>query len=180
MLSKDKLRKKFIFLRKKKYFPTEIDFFRPLKKIVNFKKKINISLYYPSNFEVDTLPLVSFLNRKKFTTSLPKLQANGKMNFVKWKIFDPLIVNRYGFLEPLNSSKIIVPEILIVPLVAFDKNRNRLGYGKGYYDKFIDKYRNKKKLLTIGLAFSFQEYKKIPTNKLDKKLDYIITNKGIL
>ena len=84
------------------------------------------------------------------------------MNFVKWKIFDPLIVNRYGFLEPLNSSKIIVPEILIVPLVAFDKNRNRLGYGKGYYDKFIDIYRNKKKLLTIGLAFSFQEYKKNP------------------
>ena len=180
MLSKDKLRKKFIFLRKKKYFSIKKKFFHPLKKIINFKKRLKISLYYPSNYELDTLPLFNLLNKTKFTTSLPKLLSNGKMNFVKWNIPDPLMVNKYGFLEPLNSSQIIIPEILIVPLVAFDKNRNRLGYGKGYYDKFINKYVKKKNLLTIGLAFSFQEYKKIPTNNLDKRLDYIITNKGIL
>ena len=72
------------------------------------------------------------------------------------------------------------PEIIFVPLLAFDKFHNRLGYGKGFYDKFLSKYKeNKKKLITIGVAFSFQKYKKIPTTKSDMKLDYILTEKGI-
>ena len=64
--------------------------------------------------------------------------------------------------------------------VAFDQFHNRLGYGKGYYDKFLLGHtRGKKPPLTIGLAFSFQKYKKIPTTKFDIKLDYILTEKGI-
>ena len=67
-----------------------------------------------------------------------------------------------------------------MPLVAYDRFHNRLGYGEGYYDRFIKKYKkNKKNLLTIGIAFSFQKYKKIPTSRFDEKLDYILTEKGI-
>jgi 5-formyltetrahydrofolate cyclo-ligase len=67
-----------------------------------------------------------------------------------------------------------------VPLLAFDKNKNRLGYGKGFYDRYLKKYLKKnKKILTVGIAFSFQEYKNLPVNKNDYKLDYIITEKGI-
>ena len=67
-----------------------------------------------------------------------------------------------------------------MPILVFDKHLNRLGYGKGYYDKFLNNYINKqKKVLTIGLAFSFQRYKKLPISKFDVKLNYILTEKGI-
>ena len=182
MLSKEKLRKKFIFLRKKKYFSVKKDFFKPLLRILKIKKERNISLYYPSNHEVDTLNLFKILREKNFlSTSLPKLLPNGTMKFASWNFPEPLKVNKYGFLEPLDSSKNIIPKIIIVPLVAFDRFHNRLGYGKGYYDKFLSKYtRGKRSVLTIGLAFSFQKYKKIPTIKSDIRLDYILTEKGIL
>jgi len=181
MHSKEKLRKKFIFLRKKKHFFVKRDFFRPLLRILKIKKQKSISLYYPSNYEVDTSNLFKILKKKRnLSTLLPKLLSNGRMKFVGWNFPDPLKVNKYGFLEPLNNSSSIIPEVIIVPLVAFDRFHNRLGYGKGYYDRFLlRRTRGKKPVLTIGLAFSFQKYKKIPTTKSDIKLDYILTEKGI-
>ena len=180
MSPKDKLRKKFVFLRRKKYFFVDKDFFKSLIKKSLLKKKMNISLYYPSNFELDTYHLFSILKKRNFSTLLPKLMPNGNMKFVKWSIFDPLKVNKYGFLEPLDNIKGIIPDLIFVPLLAFDKFHNRLGYGKGYYDKFLSKCKKrKKKVVTIGLAFSFQKYKKIPILKSDIRLDYILTEKGI-
>ena len=64
--------------------------------------------------------------------------------------------------------------------MAFDKNLNRLGYGAGYYDRLIEKLSKKKKIIKIGLAFSFQKINKVPINAYDQKLDYIVTNKYIL
>ena len=64
-----------------------------------------------------------------------------------------------------------------MPLVAFDRHLNRVGYGGGFYDRYIKKLKKKKKIITIGLAFSFQKVKLVPTNKYDIKLDFIITNK---
>jgi len=69
---------------------------------------------------------------------------------------------------------------LIVPLVGFDKNKFRLGYGGGFYDRYISKILNTKRVITIGFAFSFQEILKIPNNEFDQKLDVILTNKGIV
>ena len=65
---------------------------------------------------------------------------------------------------------------MLIPLLAFDKNNDRLGYGKGFYDKFL---KIKKNIITIGVAFSFQKYNKLPTSNLDIKLDYILTEKGL-
>ena len=98
------------------------------------------------------------------------------MDFFSWSTKEPLIINRYGIPEP-TSNKIKFPNILLVPLVAFDKNRNRIGYGGGFYDRYIKKIKKNKKIITIGLAYSFQKVKKIPTNKNDVKLDYILTDK---
>ena len=69
---------------------------------------------------------------------------------------------------------------LLIPLVAFDKNLNRLGYGGGYYDRIIKFLKKKKKIITIGLAFDFQKFNSLPISKFDQKLDYIVTNKNIL
>ena len=102
------------------------------------------------------------------------------MNFYKWKKNDILLINKYGIPEPKISKK-IVPKIIFVPLLAFDKYKNRIGYGKGYYDRFLNSYKRKQnKPLAVGIAFSFQEHHKLPVNKNDFKLDHIITEKGII
>ncbi len=181
MLSKGKVRKHFISKRKQKYFAAKISFFKPLTDLINKRKKKIVSLYYPSNYEFDTIELFKLINLKKnLLTSLPVIMLNDNMKFVKWKLFDPLKINKYGFLEPAVSKKKLIPDLILLPLVAFDKFKNRLGYGKGFYDKLLLKYQKKhQKVTTIGLAFSFQKYKKIPISKFDVKLDYILTEKGI-
>ena len=98
------------------------------------------------------------------------------MNFFKWSTSDPLIINKYGIPEP-SSFFLKTPDILLVPLVAFDEYLNRIGYGGGYYDRYINKVKKHKKIITIGLAYSFQKVKKISTNKHDMKLDHIVTEK---
>ena len=100
------------------------------------------------------------------------------MDFFPWTSKDPLAINKYGIPEPI-SGRIIYPGILLVPLVAFDKNFNRVGYGGGFYDRYIEKIKKIKKIITIGLAYSFQRIENVPTNKNDIKLDFIITNKEV-
>ena len=183
MPNKDQLRKRFYKIRKKNYFETTNKHFGSLLLLIkNFSKKknINLSCYYPSNFEFCTKSLMSVLSYKKnITTLLPSVSKGNKMNFYKWNYLDPLKINQYGIPEPYKSEKIYEPNIILVPLLAFDNKKNRLGYGKGYYDKFLTKYlKMNKNTLTIGVAFSFQKYNKLPVFKDDVKLNYIFTEKG--
>ena len=99
------------------------------------------------------------------------------MEFHEYKTTDPLYVNKYGIPEPQIKKKLI-PNVLLIPLVAFDKKLNRLGYGGGFYDRFIQRM-SKTSLIKIGLAFSHQRVENVPTEKFDKKLDFIITEKEI-
>ena len=101
------------------------------------------------------------------------------MNFFKWKKNGVLSVNEFGILEPIkNMAKI--PDVMLIPTLAFDKDKFRLGYGKGFYDRYLNKYLKKyQNILTVGIAFSFQKHHKLPTNHNDVKLDYILTEKGI-
>ena len=131
--------------------------------------------YYPYNYEVDAIKILKQFEKKKYQISLPKIKNEYQMDFFQWSTKDPLTVNKFGIPEP-TSDKIVYPSILLVPLVAFDKYLNRVGYGGGFYDRYIKKTKKNKKIVTIGLAFSFQEVKKIPTDKYDKKLDYILIN----
>ena len=83
-------------------------------------------------------------------------------------------------LDPFIQTKSLIPDVMLVPLLAFDSQNNRLGYGKGFYDRYLSKFlKNKKKTTTIGIAFSFQKYNKLPVLKSDIKLDYILTEKGL-
>ena len=103
------------------------------------------------------------------------------MSFRFWNYKDPLHVSTFGTLEPLSTNKKIIPDLVIVPLVAFDNHLNRIGYGKGYYDRMLQKInRIKKKAVFLGIAYSFQKCQKVPVNKHDVKLDYIFTEKGII
>ena len=170
MTNKEKLRKKYLKLRKKKYFDISEKYFKPLISLLNKKfknKPINISVFYPSNYEVNILKFFKLIEKKK-----------NIMKFYKWKYLDPLKVNKYGMLEPATDQKSYIPDVSVIPLLAFDENNDRLGYGKGYYDNFLNKYlKINKKILTVGVAFSFQKYNKLPTSSTDVNLDYILTEK---
>ena len=178
---KSKLRKKILKIREKNNTKDiKINFDKIIKLIKKEKitKKV-VGGYYPVNFEVNDLELLKKLEKNKFDISLPVIKKNFQMDFYKWSFSDPLKVNKYGIPEP-KTKNIVYPDILLIPLVAFDKNLNRLGYGGGYYDRLITKLSKKKKIMKIGLALSVQKINEVPINKYDKRLDYIVTNKYIL
>ena len=101
------------------------------------------------------------------------------MYFFEWRNEDPLKINKYGIAEPISVKK-IYPDIIFIPLVAYDNDLNRLGYGGGFYDRYLQKIEKIKKILKIGLGFSYQKLNKIPINTYDKKLDLVITEKKII
>ena len=180
-MNKSKIRNKIIKIRKKKFdknLQINLEKIISLLKIDKSNLK-NIGGYYPSNYEIDDLDILDLLEKKKFKVSLPIIKKNNQMNFYSWSRNDPLKINKFGIPEPL-SSKIFYPDILLVPLVAYDVSLNRLGYGGGYYDRYIEKIEKVKKVVKIGLAFSFQKISSIPINQYDKRLDFIITEKEIL
>ena len=177
-MNKFKIRKKLLKIRKKKSSENlKIDF-NSLLKVLRKHKIINgiVAGYYPYNYEIDSIEILEKLEKKKFQIYLPKINKSFQMDFFQWSKNDPLKINKYGIPEPV-SNKILYPNILLVPLVAFDKYFNRIGYGGGFYDRYIKKIKNIKKTITIGLGYSFQKVKKIPIEKYDIKLDYILTNK---
>ena len=178
-MSKKALRKKLILLRKKRFKKFENIETKIFDIIKNLEFKINtIGGYYPINYEFDCLPVLKKFVEKKFLISLPVISGSNQMNFFNWLSDTHLKVNNMGIPEPV-PKKIVYPDLILVPLVGFDKNKFRLGYGGGYYDRYIEKVNKFKKFKTIGLSFSFQEIKKLPINKFDKKLDFIITENKI-
>jgi len=178
---KSKLRKKILKIREKNNKKNIQISFNQIIKILKREKisKKIIGGYYPVNFEIDDLKLLEKFEKKNFNISLPIVKKNFKMDFYQWSFSDPLIINKYGIPEP-EKKKIVYPDVLLIPLVAFDKNLNRLGYGGGYYDRLIEELSKKKNIIKIGLAFSIQKIDKVPINVYDQKLDYIVTNKYII
>ena len=145
------------------------------------KKKIIIAGYYPSNYEVNILKFLEEASKKNFRITLPVIKSSNQMSFKSWAFKDPLYVNKFGMLEPKNFKEKVIPDLIMVPLVAFDNHLNRIGYGKGYYDRSLKTIsKNKKKTISVGIAYSFQQCKRIPVNKHDFKLDYIFTERGII
>ncbi len=184
MLNKNRLRKKYAQKRKLKYFEISSNFFKPLIKIIkknSSKNYINLASYYPSFFEVNTLKLFEIKTLNKLRTLFPTVEKNNSMSFYEWKKNDVLKINKFGMLEPALFSKKITPDIMLVPLLAFDGSKNRLGYGGGFYDRYLNKFlKMNKKILTIGIAFSFQKHQKLPASSDDVCLNYILTEKGII
>ncbi len=177
-MNKSEIRKKIFETRKQigcKNFYIDS---KKILKILKNKKNINriVGGYYPYNYEINTIKILEKLEKQKYQISLPKIKKNSQMDFFHWSTKDPLIINKYGIPEP-TSEKVLFPDILLVPLVAFDKFLNRVGYGGGFYDRYIEKLKKRKKIITIGLAYSFQQVKEVPINKYDIKLDFVVTEK---
>ena len=185
MKNKGQLRKKFLTLRKKKYFNVSGEKFNKLAKYIKnknkTKKKYSLALYYPSNYEINVLKISNNFQKSKVTLLLPRILDGNLLKFFKWNEKDVLKANKFGIPEPYKTEKSYLPDIVLVPLLAFDNQKNRLGYGKGFYDRYLNNLAIlNKKLETIGIAFSFQKYKKIPSSKFDFQLKNIFTERGFL
>ena len=145
-----------------------------------------IGLYYPISNEISPLVFIKYFKDNNITTALPVVDSNShSMVFKQWFKKEKLQKSHIGTYEPLRTNKTILPQIIVVPMLMFDRKLNRLGYGAGYYDKSIldlKRYFNKKQknFITIGLAYSEQETRSIPYESHDQKLDFIVTEKEIL
>ena len=180
-MKKSEIRKKILKIRRQnKAKSSKINFQLILKvlKGLEIKNKI-IGGYYPYNYEIDAIEILKKFEKQNNIISLPKIKKKHQMDFKLWSTKDPLAINKYGIPEP-TSKKTVYPNILLVPIVAYDKYLNRVGYGGGFYDRYIHKNKKRKKIVTIGLSYSFQKIKKIPIKKNDMKLDFIITEKKII
>ena len=143
MNEKNKIRKKIKILRKKNY---SLDESAPWEAAKNFffylKKNIkSIGLYWPMLYELDTRPLIKLLLEKKIDIYLPSVSSN-QLKFFQWKLNDTLTFNRLKFYEPKQKSIQKKPSLILVPMLAFDKKGFRIGYGKGFYDRFFEKNKN--------------------------------------
>ena len=181
---KSYLRNRSLLQRKKKYLTVKNFNFNLIFNLISKhfnKKKIIIAGYYPSNYEVDILNFLKKASKKKFKIVLPVVSSSNKMSFKSWIFKEPLYVSKFGILEPKNSNREIIPDLIMVPIVAFDHRLNRIGYGKGYYDRSLGKIRKiKKNAISLGIDYSFQKCTQIPVNNNDFRLDYIFTEKGII
>ena len=182
MYQKNILREKYINLRRKKYYEIDKKFFSPLISFIksNFKQNnFKLALYYPTSFETNVLKLLENKYMINKNILLPVIEKENIMSFYPWEKNRVLLVNKFGILEPIKT-KFKIPSIVLVPILAFDRNKYRLGYGKGFYDRYLNKYLKKfSNILTVGVAFSFQKHHKLPIDNNDVKLDYILTEKGI-
>ena len=103
------------------------------------------------------------------------------MNFKIWNFLDILKLNKFGIPEPILFKKMLIPDLILVPLIAFDKDCNRLGYGAGFYDRYLQKVTKfKKNFICVGVAYNIQKYNTIPISKFDYRLDNIFTETGFL
>ena len=157
--------------------------------ISSIKKKISpksVGIYYPIQSEISPFKLIQICNELDLTLSLPVISKKSYyLSFKKWDGIEDLKKSYHGILEPLSYNKLIIPDIIFVPLLAYDKDLNRLGYGKGYYDKTIQKLREKKSknnnpFIAVGLAYYEQKIARVPIKSHDQKMDIIITEKNIL
>jgi len=172
------LRKKYYYLRKKNYYEIDQKYFNQLYRLIKSnlkKKKLRLALYYPSSFELNVLKFFESDFIKNENILLPAIEKKNNMNFYSWEKNQALFINQFGMLEP-DKTKKKIPNFMLVPMLAFDKHNYRLGYGKGFYDRYLKKFKN---IVTVGVAFSFQRHHKLPRDKNDVKLNYILTEKGI-
>ena len=135
-----------------------------------------VSGYSPIRSEIDPVPLMRTLAAQGARLALPAVMARGKsLAFRAWSPDDRLMLGPLGILEPSPAAAELIPDIMLVPLAAFDRLGHRIGYGAGHYDYTLAHLRKAKAITAIGLAFAAQEIEAVPALSHDVALDYVLT-----
>ncbi len=172
-MNKDTIRKEI--LNKRKNISDKKDksiiITNTLKNLDIYKKSNIIALYNSLDNEVDTSYLINNSNK---TILLPRV-IEDKLIFIKINNDTKYTKSKFGVIEPIGEKYLGNIDLIIVPGVSFDKERNRLGYGKGYYDKYL----NNKEIYKIGICFNEQMVDLLPVDELDIKMNIVITENGV-
>jgi 5-formyltetrahydrofolate cyclo-ligase len=137
--------------------------------------------YSPIRSEIDPTPLLRKLAVRGARLTLPAITAGDQpLKFRAWSPDDRLQRGRLGILEPSPDAKEVIPDILLVPLAAFDRSGHRIGYGAGHYDRTLEHLRKLKAITAIGVAFAVQEVEAVPALLHDVALDYVLTETQVL
>ncbi len=140
-----------------------------------------VSGFMPMRSEVNPLPLMRKLLDAGATLALPVIAGRGKPLIMRiWQWGEPLSPGLWGIREPKPQAPEVEPDLLLVPLLAFDRTGHRIGYGAGYYDKTIGELRERKAIAAIGLAFAAQEIAMVPVTERDAKLDLVLTEREVI
>lgn len=148
----------------------------PLKLLERYGP--TVAVYLPIGSEIDPRPLMTRLTGAGANLALPCLQEDGSMIYRHYTRGDPLEKRSFGLLEPFHKVPEVRPTLILTPLLAFDRTGNRLGYGKGHYDRAIARLRESGRAFVCGLAFQGQEIDAVPAEPHDIPLDWVVTERG--
>jgi 5-formyltetrahydrofolate cyclo-ligase len=140
-----------------------------------------VSGFMPMKTEINPLPLMRKFGEAGTALALPVVAGRGKPLIMRaWLWGEPLGSGVWGIREPKPEAAQVDPDILLVPLLSFDRAGYRLGYGGGYYDLTIAGLRARKAVMAVGIAFSAQEVPKVPTTPRDVRLDLVLTEREVI
>ncbi len=140
-----------------------------------------VSGFWPIKNEPSTLLLLERLSKTGIVTALPVTPARGlPLIFRVWQPGDPLVEAKLKIMEPRPEAKEVLPDMLFVPLAAFNRRGHRLGYGAGFYDRSLAKLRAIKPIMAIGVAFEVQELQDLPQEPHDEPLDCVLTERSLI
>ena len=140
-----------------------------------------VSGFMPLKSEINPLPLMKRLAEAGATLALPKIAGRGKPLIMRaWQWGAPLDAGQWGIREPQADALEVDPDIVLVPLLAFDRTGQRIGYGAGYYDMTIAGLRARKAVTAVGIAFAAQEVSAVPATEHDARLDLVLTEREVI
>jgi 5-formyltetrahydrofolate cyclo-ligase len=131
--------------------------------------------------EIDPAALMTWLKAEGFRLALPVMQGKGKPLLMRsWAPGDAMAPAAWGISEPLDDKPAVDPDVVLVPLLAFDSRGYRLGYGGGFYDRTLQRLRKLKPIIAVGLAYDEQKVDAVPAESYDERLDWVLTPSGPL
>ena len=137
--------------------------------------------FSPMKSEINPVPLMRKLADNGARLALPVIAGRGKALIMRaWNFGDPLVSGQWRIREPAGEAPEVAPDILLVPLAAFDRTGHRIGYGAGYFDMTINALRSKKRVTAVGIAFAAQEIPSVPITERDARLDLVLTEREII
>ena len=137
--------------------------------------------YSPINSELDPFPLMRALAGRGATLALPVIiERDHALIFRAWEPDEGLVRGQLGIFQPSSDADEVDPDIVLVPLAAFDRAGHRIGYGRGYYDRTLQDLRTIKKITVIGVAFAVQEIETVPRLPHDEQLDCVLTERELI
>jgi 5-formyltetrahydrofolate cyclo-ligase len=140
-----------------------------------------VSGFHPYQEEISVLPLLARLVSEGWLTALPVVMAKGQpLTFRAWAPGEPTTRGVWDIHVPLATAAETAPDVLLVPLLGFDRRGYRLGYGGGFYDRTLAILRRTKPIIAIGVAYADQELDEVPVAEYDEPLDWIMTERGVI